>query len=324
MKKTLLATALFVLAGLTHAETVIKFSHVVADETPKGQAALKFKELLEERSNGEFKVDVFPNSQLYDDSKVLEALLMGDVQIAAPSLSKFTRLTKKLQVYDLPFLFKDMDAVERFQMSETGQALLHSVDDKGLVGLGYIHNGLKQFSANSEIRLPEQMKGKKFRIMTSDVLAAQMEAVGAVPVKKPFSEVFTLLQTRAIDGQESPWSNTYSQKFYEVQPHITVSNHGLLDYMVITSKSFWEGLNPQEQDLIKTAMDEAIAYGNGLAAEINEKDYQLIKDSGYTTITELSEEERAQWIEAMRPVWKQFESEIGADIIQAAEASNTP
>lgn len=324
MKKTLLATAFFVLAGLTHAETVIKFSHVVADETPKGQAALKFKELLEERSNGEFKVDVFPNSQLYDDSKVLEALLMGDVQIAAPSLSKFTRLTKKLQVYDLPFLFKDMDAVERFQMSETGQALLHSVDDKGLVGLGYIHNGLKQFSANSEIRLPEQMKGKKFRIMTSDVLAAQMEAVGAVPVKKPFSEVFTLLQTRAIDGQESPWSNTYSQKFYEVQPHITVSNHGLLDYMVITSKSFWEGLNPQEQDLIKTAMDEAIAYGNGLAAEINEKDYQLIKDSGYTTITELSEEERAQWIEAMRPVWKQFESEIGADIIQAAEASNTP
>lgn len=324
MKKTLLATALLALAGLSQAETVIKFSHVVADETPKGQAALKFKELLEERSNGEFKVDVFPNSQLYDDSKVLEALLMGDVQIAAPSLSKFTRLTKKLQVYDLPFLFKDMDAVERFQMSETGQALLHSVDDKGLVGLGYIHNGLKQFSANSEIRLPEQMKGKKFRIMTSDVLAAQMEAVGAVPVKKPFSEVFTLLQTRAIDGQESPWSNTYSQKFYEVQPNITVSNHGLLDYMVITSKSFWESLNPEEQTLVKTAMDEAIAYGNGLAAEINEKDYQMIKDSGYTTITELTDEERAQWVEAMRPVWKQFESEIGADVIQAAEASNTP
>lgn len=321
MKKWLLSAAVM-LASSAMAETVLKFSHVVADDTPKGQAALKFKELVEERSNGAFKVEVFPNSQLYNDDKVLEGLLLGDVQFAAPSLSKFDRITKKLQVFDLPFLFKDMDAVERFQQSEAGQELLKSVEKKGLVGLGYIHNGLKQFSANAPIQTPEDLKGKKMRVMASDVLAAQMDVAGALPVKKPFSEVFTLLQTKAIDGQESPWSNTYSQKFYEVQSHITESNHGLLDYMVITSKKFWDGLADADRDMLKTAMDEAIAHGNGLAAEINERDRKRIAESGYTKIVELSAEDRAKWVEAMRPVWAQFEKEIGKELIEAAEASN--
>ncbi|MDO4775972.1 MAG: TRAP transporter substrate-binding protein [Cardiobacteriaceae bacterium] len=321
MKKWLLSAAVM-LASSAMAETVLKFSHVVADDTPKGQAALKFKELVESRSNGAYKVEVFPNSQLYNDDKVLEGLLLGDVHFAAPALSKFDRITKKLQVFDLPFLFKDMAAVERFQQSAAGQELLKSVEAKGLVGMGYIHQGLKQFSANSPIQKPEDLKGKKMRVMASDVLAAQMDQVGALPVKKPFSEVFTLLQTKAIDGQESPWSNTFSQKFYEVQSHITESNHGLLDYMVITSKKFWDGLSDADRDMLKKAMDEAIAHGNGLAAEIDVRDRKRIAESGMTKIVELTPEERAQWVEVMRPVWGKFEKEIGKELIEAAEASN--
>lgn len=321
MKKWLLSAAVM-LASSAMAETVLKFSHVVADDTPKGQAALKFKELVESRSNGAYKVEIFPNSQLYNDDKVLEGLLLGDVHFAAPALSKFDRITKKLQVFDLPFLFKDMAAVERFQQSPAGQELLKSVEAKGLVGLGYIHQSLKQFSGNAPIQKPEDLKGKKMRVMASDVLAAQMDQVGALPVKKPFSEVFTLLQTKAIDGQESPWSNTFSQKFFEVQSHITESNHGLLDYMVITSKKFWEGLSDTDRDMLKKAMDEAIAHGNGLAAEIDVRDRKRIAESGMTKIVELTPEERAQWVEVMRPVWGKFEKEIGKELIEAAEASN--
>ncbi|UJF24891.1 TRAP transporter substrate-binding protein [Suttonella sp. R2A3] len=322
MKKLLLSAAIMAISASALAQTTIKYSHVVANDTPKGQSALKFKELLEERSNGEFLVEVFPNSQLYNDDKVLEALLLGDVQIAAPSVSKLNRLTKKLQLFDLPFLFKDMDAVTCFQESDAGQELLHSIDGKGLMGLGYIHNGLKQFSASVPVRVPADVDGKKFRIMSSDVLAAQYQAVNAIPVKKPFSEVFTLLQTKAIDGQESPWSNTFSQKFYEVQPYITVSNHGLLDYMVITSNEFWGSLSEEDQKMVSEAMSEAIAYGNDLAAEINERDRKTIAESGRSEIIELTPEERQQWVDAMRPVWAQFEEEIGAELISTAEACN--
>lgn len=322
MKKSLLALAMLALSSTAFSEVTIKFSHVVAPSTPKGQMAIKFKELVEARSNGDIKVDVFPNSQLYNDDKVLEALLMGDVQMAAPSLSKFSKLTKKLQVFDLPFLFKDMDAVTRFQKGPVGKDLLNSMSSKGIIGLGYLHNGLKQFSASKPIREPSDMKGLKFRIMPSDVLAAQMEAVGAVPVKKPFSEVFTLLQTKSIDGQESPWSNTYSQKFYEVQPYITDSNHGLLDYMLITSKRFLDSLTPEQKKIVEDAAAEASDYGNGLANQINEDDRKKIEASGYSEIIELTPEQRAQWVKVMRPVWKQFEGQIGADVIAAAEASN--
>ena len=217
----------------------IKFSHVVAENTPKGQMAIKFKELVAERLGGKVVVEVFPNSQLFGDNKVLEAMLLGDVQMGAPALSKFDRYTKQLQIFDLPFLFKDMAAVEKFQKSAKGQELLDTIAKKGLIGLGYLHNGLKQLSSSSPLRVPADAAGKKFRIMASDVLAAQFEAVDAVPLKKPFSEVFTLLQTKAIDGQENTYSNIYSKKFFEVQPYITESNHGLLEYMIVTSKDFW-------------------------------------------------------------------------------------
>jgi C4-dicarboxylate-binding protein DctP len=312
------------LAGfVAQAEPIkIKFSHVVAENTPKGQMALKFKELAEARLPGKVVVEVFPNSQLFGDGKVLEAMLLGDVQIAAPSLSKFNKYTKKLQVFDLPFLFKDMDAVEKFQNGPKGQELLNSMEKKGLIGLGYLHNGLKQLSASRELRSPVDADGLKFRIQTSDVLAAQFEAVGATPLKKPFSEVFLLLQTKAIDGQENTWSNIYSKKFFEVQDHITASNHGLIDYLVVTSAEFWQGLEDDTRKVLKASMDDAIAHGNKIAAEKVNSDRKRIADSGRSKILDLSAADRAKWVEAMKPVWAKFSDEIGQDLIDAAVASN--
>ncbi len=301
---------------------VIKFSHVVAENTPKGQMANKFKALVEERLAGKVIVEVFPNSQLFGDKKVLQAMLLGDVQMAAPSLSKFKKFTKTLQLYDLPFLFKNMAAVDRFQQSEAGQTLLTSLSGKGLIGLGYLHNGMKQLSASKKLRVPADAKGLKFRIMSSDVLAAQFQAVGAAPLKKPFSEVFTLLQTRAIDGQENTWSNIYSKKFFEVQPYITETDHGVLDYMVVTSKKFWDGLPEDMRKVIKTSLDEAIALGNQVANEKAISDKQKIIDSGRCEVITITDDERNQWVEAMKPVWKQFEKQIGKDLIDAAYSSN--
>ncbi len=325
-KKSLTALAICaVSAGVTLAQAApieLKFAHVVAENTPKGQMAIKFRDLVAERLAGKVEVKVFPNSQLFGDNKVLEAMLLGDVQLAAPSLSKFQKYTKSLQIFDLPFLFKDMGAVERFQSSAAGQNMLSSMSDKGLIGLGYLHNGMKQLSASDPLRVPADANGKKFRIMTSDVLQAQFEAVEAVPLKKPFSEVFTLLQTRAIDGQENTWSNIYSKKFFEVQPYITESNHGVLDYLVITSAEFWMGLDENVRTELKKALDEAIAHGNAIAAQKAMDDKQAIIDSRRSEVISLTDAERSQWVEAMKPVWSQFAAEIGQDNIDAAISSN--
>ena len=300
----------------------IKFSHVVAENTPKGKMALKFKSIIEKRLPGKVEVNVFPNSQLFGDNKVLEAMLLGDVQMAAPSLSKFKKYTKKLQVFDLPFLFKDMKAVDKFQQGPMGQKLLNSVSRRGLVGLGYLHNGLKQLSSSNKLVVPGDAKGRKFRIMSSDVLMAQFLAVDALPIKKPFSEVFTMLQTKAIDGQENTWSNMYSKKFFEVQYYITESNHGLLDYMIVTSRDFWYGLDKNMRNEIQKALNEAITYGNEIAANKSVLDRQAIIDSGRSKIVELNDSQRQQWVDAMKPVWKQFERKIGKKVIDAALASN--
>ena len=304
--------------ALKAGEIVIKFSHVVAENTPKGQMANKFRELVEKSLKGKVKVEVFPNAQLFGDNKVLEALLMGDVQLAAPALSKFKKYTKKFQLFDLPFLFKDLVDVEKFQQSPTGKALLKSAESKGLIGLGYLHNGMKQLSSSKPLHVPADAAGLKFRIMSSDVLAAQFEAVKALPVKKPFSEVFTLLQTKAIDGQENTWSNIYSKKFFEVQPFITESNHGLLDYMIVTSAKFWNGLPADVRTELEKALSEATALGNKVALEKSISDRQKIIDSGRSEVISLKPEEVAKWREVMKPVWKKFEAEIGADILAAA------
>lgn len=322
---TAAATAMGLMLSVATAQAdaiKIKFSHVVAENTPKGQMALKFKELAEARLPGKVVVEVYPNSQLFGDGKVLEAMLLGDVQIAAPSLSKFNKYTKKLQVFDLPFLFKDMNAVAKFQEGPAGQELLNSMSSKGLLGLGYLHNGLKQLSATRELRSPGDADGLKFRIQSSDVIAAQFEAVKATPLKKPFSEVFLLLQTKAIDGQENTWSNIYSKKFFEVQEHITASNHGLIDYLVVTSAEFWNDLPGDVRPVLEGAMKEAIAHGNKIAEEKATSDRKRIADSGRSKILELSDGERAEWVKAMKPVWDKFAGQIGQDLIDAAVASN--
>ncbi len=322
--KTLVASILACTSLLTlnqHAVAApieIKFSHVVAENTPKGQMALKFKELAESRLPGKVEVKVYPNSQLFTDSTVLQAMQLGDVEMAAPSLSKFQKYTPKLQLFDLPFLFENIEAVDRFQQGPHGQELLKSMESKLLVGLGYLHNGMKQLTANAPIKTPADIAGKKYRIMTSDVLQAQFEAVQAIPLKKPFSEVFTLLQTKAIDGQENTWSNIYSKKFFEVQKYATESNHGLLDYMVVTSAEFWNGLPDSTRVELKKALDEAIAYGNAIALEKSNTDRAKILESGKTELVEISPSERVQWVNAMKPVWKMFEGEIGKDLIDAA------
>ncbi len=305
------------------APLIIKLSHVVADKTPKGQAALKFKELAEKKLPGKVEVQVFPNSQLFGDGKEMEALLLGDVQIIAPSLSKFDRYTKKLQLFDLPFLFNDIGAVDRFQQSKEGKALLDSMRSKGIKGLGYWHNGMKQLSTDrDQLKVPADVKGLKFRIQPSDVLEAQFRAVGANPQKMAFSEVYQALQTGVVDGQENTWSNIYSQKFYEVQKTIAETNHGVIDYMVITNAKWWDSLPPDIRKGLQEAMDEATEYGNGLANQINERDKKLIAAAGKAKIQELSKQDLAQWQKAMEPVWKKFEPEIGKDLIQAALKAN--
>ncbi len=300
----------------------IKFSHVVAENTPKGQGALKFKELAESRLEGRVEVQLFPNAQLYGDNKVLEALLLGDVHLAAPSLSKFKRYTKKLQLFDLPFLFADIAAVERFQKSPAGRQLLSATTERGLLGLGYWHNGMKQLSANTPLRLPADAAGLKFRIQASDVIAAQFQALDATPLKKPFSEVFILLQTKGIDGQENTWSNIYSKKFFEVQDYITESDHGLVDYMVVTSVEFWAGLPGDVREVLEQCIDEASDYANQVALEKAVGDRAKIEQSGRSEILQLDPAERRLWVDAMKPVWAQFEDEIGADLIAAAMAAN--
>ncbi len=302
---------------------VIKFSHVVAENTPKGQGALKFKELAEKKLPGKVQVQVFPSSQLFGDAKELEALLLGDVQLIAPSLSKFDRYTKKIQIFDLPFLFDDIEAVDRFQASPAGQSLLTSMKNRGLIGLGYWHNGMKQLSTNRDkLVRPDDAKGLKFRIQASDVLEAQFRALGANPQKMAFSEVYQALQTGVVDGQENTWSNIYSQKFHEVQKTIAETNHGVLDYMVVANAKWWDGLAPDVRKALTEAMDEATKHANKLAYDINESDRKKIADAGKAKIQKLAKDDVAAWRKSMEPVWKKFESDIGRDLIEAALKSN--
>ena len=304
------------------APIVIKYSHVVADITPKGKAALKFKELAEKALPGKVEVQVFPNSQLFGDGKELEALLLGDVQIIAPSLAKFAKYTPKIQIFDLPFLFDDIQAVDRFQASPEGQSLLTSMSKKGILGLGYLHNGMKQLSANTKLVTPADAKGLKFRIQASDVLESQFKAVGANPQKISFSEVYQSLQTGVVDGTENPWSNTYSKKFHEVQKYIVDSDHGVLDYMVITNTKWWDGLPADIRKALKTAMDESIAYGNKAAFQeaLDFRD-KVIADKK-AEVVPMSKEQKAAWRTAMKPVWKKFEGDIGKNLIDAAQKAN--
>ena len=310
-------------SALAQSPMVIKFSHVVAESTPKGQGALKFKEVAEKLLPGKVEVQVFPSSQLFGDGKEMEALLLGDVHFIAPSLSKFDRYAKKIQVFDLPFLFQDLAAVDSFQQSADGKALLDAMKNRNLQGLAYWHNGMKQLSTNKDqLTRPEHVKGLKFRIQASDVLEAQFRALGANPQKMAFAEVYQALQTGVVDGQENTWSNIYSQKFHEVQKTIANTNHGIIDYMVVTNAKWWDGLPADVRDGLRKAMDEATAHANKLAAELNDRDRKRIEEAGKAKIQPLTKEDLAAWQKAMGPVWKKFEDGIGADLIQAALKHN--
>jgi C4-dicarboxylate-binding protein DctP len=323
--KALACAAMLSCAGLVQAADepiIIKFAHVVADNTPKGQGALLFKKLAEERLPGRVKVDVYPNSSLFGDGKEMEALLLGEVQMLAPSLAKFEQYAKPVQLFDLPFLFDDMAAVDRFQASPEGRALLTSMEDKNITGLAYWHNGLKVMSANKPLRDPADARGLKFRVQASAVLEEQFKAVRANPRKMSFAEVYQGLQTGVVNGTENTWSNYYSQKVHEVQKYMTESDHGLIDYMVITNTQFWNGLPDDVRSELEQVMAEVSVEVNKQADALNRKAKQDIAKAGTTEIIELTPQQRAEWREAMRPVWKKFEKEIGAELIQAAEKSN--
>ena len=323
--KTLACAAILSCAGLVQAAEepiIIKFAHVVADNTPKGQGALLFKKLAEERLPGRVKVEVYPNSSLFGDGKEMEALLLGDVQMLAPSLAKFEQYAKPVQLFDLPFLFDDMAAVDRFQASPQGRALLTSMESKNITGLAYWHNGLKVMSANKPLHDPADARGLKFRVQASAVLEEQFKAVRANPRKMSFAEVYQGLQTGVVNGTENTWSNYYSQKVHEVQKYMTESDHGLIDYMVITNTQFWKGLPADVRSELEKVMAEVSVEVNKQADALNQSAKQDIAKAGTTEIIELTPQQRAEWREAMRPVWKKFEKEIGAELIEAAEKSN--
>lgn len=333
MRKSLIiatatATALFLgssanlFAACDPGEEVIKFSHVTnTDKHPKGIAASLLEKRVNEEMNGVACMEVFGNSSLYDDNKVLEAMLNGDVQLAAPSLSKFEKFTKKFRIFDLPFVFQDIEAVDRFQKSEAGQQLKDSMVRRGLKGLEFWHNGMKQMSANRPLVKPEDAKGLKFRVQTSDVLVAQFEQLGANPQKMAFSEVYGGLQTKVIDGQENTWSNIYGKKFFEVQDGVTETNHGIIDYLVVTSVEWWDGLKPEVRDQLAKILTEVTDSRNAESYKVNQENKKQIIASGGVVRT-LNPEQRAAWVDAMKPVWKKFEKDIGADMLEAGVASN--
>jgi len=310
------------LASCEDGEIKIKFSHVTnEDKHPKGIAASLLSQRVNDEMNGKACMEVFPNSTLYDDDKVLEAMLNGDVQLAAPSLSKFEQFTKKFRLFDLPFMFENIAAVDRFQNSEDGENLKNSMRRKGLKGLAFWHNGMKQMSATKPLIVPEDAAGLKFRVQTSDVLVAQFEALGANPQKMAFSEVYGGLQTKVIDGQENTWSNIYGKKFFEVQDGTTETNHGIIDYLVVTSAEWWDGLPEDVRSQLDTIIKEVTEVRNAESDKVDLANRQRILDAG-GVIRTLTAEQRQLWVEALKPVWAKFQDEIGADLIAAAQAAN--
>lgn len=310
------------LAACDDGELVIKFSHVTnTDKHPKGIAATLLEKRVNEEMNGKACMEVFPNSSLYDDNKVLEAMLNGDVQMAAPSLSKFEKFTKKFRIFDLPFLFEDINAVDRFQNSDDGEKLKNAMTRRGLKGLAFWHNGMKQMSASKPLMSPKDAEGLKFRVQASDVLVAQFEQLGASPQKMSFKEVYGGLQTKVIDGQENTWSNIYGKKFFEVQDGVTETNHGIIDYLVVVSDEWYEGLKPEVRDQLTQILKEVTETRNKESFAVNEANKQKIIEAGGVVRT-LTPDQRKEWVDTLQPVWGKFEGDIGADLIKAAQSAN--
>ncbi|SEE10224.1 DctP family TRAP transporter solute-binding subunit [Pseudomonas anguilliseptica] len=321
-----IGTLLFSAFNLCHAQEqepiLIKFVHVADEQTPKGQGALLFKQLVDQRLAGKVNVEVYPTSSLFGDDNELQALANNEVQLLAPSLAKFEKYTKQLQVFDLPFLFDDLDAVTRFQKRAKGRQLLRSMEAHNIIGLAYWHNGMKQLSATKALQVPSDAAGLKFRIQPSSVLEAQFYQIGAAPLAMPFAEVFAALQNGKVQGTENAWSNIYTKQLHTLQPFITETNHGALDYMLVSNQRFWFSIPHQIRSELEAIIDEGSFAVNRQSEEANRADRQRIEASGSSQIITLTDEQRAAWRAAMQPVWQQFEAEIGADILKAAQTVN--
>ncbi|MFC5551515.1 TRAP transporter substrate-binding protein [Massilia aerilata] len=312
----LFAGASFALDAFAQAPIIIKFSHVVATDTPKGRAAERFKDLAEKMTKGRVKVEVYPNSQLYKDKEELEALQLGAVQMLAPSLAKFGPLgVKEFEAFDLPYIFPTKAALYAVTEGPIGKSLMQKLEPKGITGLAYWDNGFKVMSANKPLHMPADFRGLKMRIQSSKVLDAQMRALGANPQALAFSEVYQALQTGVVDGTENPPSNMYTQKMHEVQKHVTVSNHGYLGYAVIVNKKFWDGLPADVRGQLQQAMADATKYEKAIAQQDNDMALEAIRKAGKTTIYNLNPQEQAAWRKALLPVQKQMADRVGQDLI---------
>jgi C4-dicarboxylate-binding protein DctP len=314
-------------AALAQAPIIIKFSHVVAPDTPKGKGAERFKELAEKRLAGKVKIEVYPNSQLYKDGEEMEALSLGAVQMLAPSLAKFGPLgVREFEVFDLPYIFDNYEELHKVTDGPAGAALLARLQPKGITGLAYWDNGFKVLSANKALKVPADMKGQKMRIQSSKVLESQMRALGSIPQTMAFSEVYQALQTGVVDGTENPPSNMFTQKMHEVQKFAIQSDHGYLGYAVIVNKKFWDGLPADVRGGLEAAMKEATVYANQIARQENEQALEKIRASGKTTVYVPTAAERAAWKKAVVPVHKEMESRIGKETLQSVykETGFTP
>ena len=311
-----LAALTFVGPASAQAPIVIKFSHVVASDTPKGKAADKFKELAEKYTSGKVKVEIYPNSTLYKDKEELEALQLGAVQMLAPSNSKFGPIgVKEFEVFDLPYILPDLKTLRKVTDGSLGARLLKLLDSKGMSGLAYWDNGFKEMTANKKLLAPSDYKGIKFRIQSSKVLEAQFRALGSIPQVMAFGEVYQALQTGVVDGQENTWSNIYTQKMHEVQKFATVTNHGYIGYVVVVNKKFWDGLPADVRGNLDKAMKEATEFGNGQSAKENEDALADIKKAGKTEIIALTPEQDAAMRKAVEPVYKDVASRVGQPLI---------
>ena len=305
------------LGALADAPIIIKFSHVTADNTPKGKGANKFKELAEKYTNNRVKVEVYPNSTLYKDKEEVEALQLGAVQMLAPSMAKFGPLgAKEFEVFDLPYIFPDTTALHRVTEGEVGKRLLKKLEPRGIVGLAFWDNGFKIMSDNKPLREVADFRGQKFRIQSSKVLDAQFKALGALPQVLPFSDVYQALQTGVVDGSENNPSNMYTQKHYEVQKYATLSNHGYIGYAVIVNKKFWDGLPGDVRDELDHAMKEATAFTNDSAQKDNDDAIAAMKASGKIEFITLTAEQKAAWRKALDPVTAEMTSRIGKETIE--------
>ena len=323
MKHAIFASAIIFACVAVHAQQtppqnpiVIKFSHVVAIDTPKGKGAERFKQLAEERTKGRVKVEVYPNSQLYKDKEELEALQLGAVQMLAPSLAKFGPLgVKEYEAFDLPYIFPDKAVLARVTQGPIGQSLFAKLESKGIKGLAYWDNGFKVMTANKPLHHPADFKGLKMRIQSSKVLDAQFRALGANPQVMAFSEVYQALQTGVVDGTENTPSNVYTQKTHEVQKYLTLSNHGYIGYAVIVNKKFWEGLPADIRTTLEGAMKDATRYANAVSQQDNDDALAKMKASGKIEFITLTDAEKAEWRKALLPVYKEMEPRVGKDLI---------